>query len=183
MSSRSQSILRKESLGLLLALGNDIMGDDRVGLVTSQILAEEFGADVDFVDTAEAGLALLDILAGYKRVLLLDSIVTGNHRPGEVLEFSRKDFDKVLGPSPHYAGLPEVLELARRLKINFPEQIRVLAMEIETPYIFSERLTAQIQQAVPDYVEKAGQILRQWRDENARTGTNTKSSGRCSRPD
>jgi hydrogenase maturation protease len=81
MSSRSQSILRKESLGLLLALGNDIMGDDRVGLVTSQILAEEFGADVDFVDTAEAGLALLDILAGYKRVLLLDSIVTGNPRP------------------------------------------------------------------------------------------------------
>ena len=176
MSSRSQSIL-------LLALGNDIMGDDGVGLVAAQILRKEFEGYVDFVDTTEGGLALLETLSGYDRVLLLDSVVTGEHRPGTVLEFLREQFDKVVGPSPHYAGLPEVLELARRLDIDFPEQIRVLAMEIETSFDFRETLTPVIKQAVPGYVEKASRILRQWKEENARNLTHSKPSGKCSQRD
>lgn len=161
---------------LVLALGNDIMGDDKVGLTVAQILRKEFAKEVDFRDSAEAGLALLDIMSGYKRVLLLDSVVTGCHSPGTVLEFSRQDFDKVTGPSPHYAGLPEVLALAERLEVAFPEEIRVLAMEIESPYDFKETLSAVIEQAVPAYVEKAGRILRQWKDKDARNLAHTKSA-------
>ena len=165
---------------LVLALGNDIIGDDKVGLTVGQILRKQFAKEADIIESAEAGLAMLDIMSGYKRVLLLDSIVTGRHPPGTILEFSRKDFDKVTGPSPHYAGLPEVLALAERLGVAFPEEIRVLAMEIETPYDFKETLSAVIEQAVPAYVEKAGSILRQWRNKDARNLTDTKSAGKHS---
>ena len=176
MSSRSKSVL-------LLALGNDIMGDDAVALVAARILEKQFASDVDFVVSSEGGLSLLEILSGYDQVLLLDSIVTGKHRPGTVLEFSRGDFDKALGSSPHYAGLPEVLGIARQLNIDFPEQIRVLAIEIETPYDFRETLTEVIEQAIPDYVEKAGQILHQWKEESARNITNSKPVGKYSQRD
>jgi hydrogenase maturation protease len=148
---------------LLLALGNDIMGDDAAALVAAQCLKAKDLEDVDVSDTLEAGLALLEILSGYSRVLLLDTIVTGNHPPGTVLELSQQDFTKVLGSSPHYAGLPEVIELARQLAIAFPLDIRVLALEIETPTDFSDTLSPMIQAAIPGYVQKAADILQEWR--------------------
>jgi hydrogenase maturation protease len=148
---------------LLLALGNDIMGDDAAALVAAQRLKAKGLEDVDVSETLEAGLALLEILSGYTRVLLLDTIVTGNHPPGTVLTLSQRDFTKVLGSSPHYAGLPEVIELARQLAIAFPLDIRVLALEIETPTDFSDTLSPMIQAAIPGYVEKAVAILKGWR--------------------
>ena len=147
---------------LLLALGNDILGDDGAGLAAARALREEFADEVDVVESGEAGLALLDLMAGYRRVLLLDSMATGRHPPGTVLAFSDKDFDKVVGPSPHYAGLPEVLELARRMDIDFPEEISILAVEIEQPLDFRETLTPPIEKALPAYVERAAGTLRRW---------------------
>ena len=173
MSSPLQSIL-------LLALGNDIIGDDGIGLAAARILREQFQGDVDIEDAAEAGLNLLDIMSGYDRVLILDSIVTGRHPHGTVLEFSRADFDKVVAPSPHYAGLPEVLELAKRLKIEFPREILVLALEIEECYDFRETLSPVIERSLPAFVEKARLILHKWKEENARNISNTKSPGEYS---
>jgi len=152
---------------LLIAMGNDIMGDDGVALVAAQGLKKKFAATVDFIDPADGGLSLLETLSGYHQVLLLDSIVTGRHKPGTILEFSRKDFDKAVGPSPHYAGLPEVLKLADQMKIDFPKQIRVLAVEIESPEEFRETLTEPIEQAIPGYIEQASRILCEWTKQNA----------------
>ncbi len=149
---------------LLLALGNDIMSDDAVGLRAGRLLENEFADEVDFCETTEAGLSLLDIMSGYDRVLLLDSIVTGKHSAGTVLEFKRADFDKVTGPSPHYAGLPEVLGLAERLDIAFPRKIRVLALEIESPNDFGQTLSPAIDRALPNFVERSSRILRQWKE-------------------
>jgi hydrogenase maturation protease len=159
----------KPNSALLLGLGNDIMGDDGVALAAVQMLNKnkDIARDVDISDTTEAGLALLDTMSPYDRVLILDSIVTGKHPPGTIREFSRGDFDKVLGPSPHYAGLPEVLELAKRMKIAFPKDIRVLAIEIEPSYDFRETLSPVIEQAVPAFVEQAVQILQQWTQKSA----------------
>lgn len=149
---------------LLLGLGNDIMGDDGVALAAVQILNKnkDIRRDVDFSDTTEAGLALLDTMSPYDRVLILDSIVTGKHPPGTIMELSREDFGNALGPSPHYAGLPEVLELAKGLEIAFPHDIRILAIEIEQCFDFRETLSPVIEQALPAFVEKAASILRQW---------------------
>ena len=147
---------------LLLALGNDIMGDDAAALVAAKCVKDQGVKDVDVSDTIEAGLALLEILSPYKQVLLLDTIVTGNHPPGTVLELFKKDFTKVLGSSPHYAGLPEVIELSQQLAIPFPGDIRVLALEIEMPTDFSETLSPLIQAAIPGYVKKAIAILEGW---------------------
>lgn len=147
---------------LVLALGNDIMGDDAAALIAAQRLKSQGRQGVEVSETLEAGLALLEILSGYDRVLLLDTIVTGHHAPGTVLELSPRDFTQVLGSSPHYAGLPEVIELSRQLAIPFPQDIRVLALEIETPTDFSDTLSPVIQDAMPAYIQKARRILDEW---------------------
>ncbi|HET9494341.1 MAG TPA: hydrogenase maturation protease [Chloroflexia bacterium] len=155
---------------LVLALGNDIMGDDGIGLAAARALAEVLptdGGGVDFAVCAESGLGLLDYLHGYRRALLLDAICTGRHALGMVLEFSHADFPRVttLPPSsliPHYSGLPEVFVLAERLGIPFPEEIRVLAVEIEPPEELAEGLSRTAQAALPLLVKRARQVLAEW---------------------
>ena len=77
---------------LLLGLGNDILRDDAVGLVAARLLRGEFQDEVEIVESAGAGLELLDLLEGHKRALLLDAVLTGEHPPGTELEFSREHF-------------------------------------------------------------------------------------------
>ena len=143
MSRRDESIL-------LLALGNDIMGDDGVAFAAAGALRRTFGAEVDVVETSEAGIGLIDRLSPYDRVLLLDSIETGDQPAGTVLELSTEDFDKVLGPSPHYAGLPEVIELARALGMDFPSELLVLAIKIDPQDEFRQNLSPEIRRALPN---------------------------------
>ncbi len=148
---------------LVLGLGNDILGDDAVGLLAARRLRASPVQGVDVVETGEAGLALLDLLEGYDRALLLDSIVAGDHPPGAILEFTSADFAKIVGPSPHYAGLPEVIRLAHALGIAFPGEIRVLACAVADPYQLRDGLSGPVQAAVAGMVERASRIVEGWR--------------------
>ncbi len=144
---------------LVLALGNDLLGDDGVGLEAARRIAGQVEGSVDVVESGEAGLALLELLEGYERALLIDSIVTGRYPPGTVLEFCPEHFRQVIAPSPHYAGLPEVLEMARRLNLVFPQDIRILAMEVQNPYEFRIGFSEPVQEALTQLVQRALQIL------------------------
>ena len=152
----------REGKTLLLALGNDILGDDGAGLAAARRLEGACAPSVDVVLSSEAGLALIDLMEGYERALLLDSVVTGAP-PGTVHDFSPSDFRRVMAPSPHYAGLPEVLQLAERLEIPFPREIRVLALEVEDPYRITECLSPAVERSIPAFVEAARRILENWR--------------------
>lgn len=151
---------------LVLAMGNDILGDDAVAFETARELRKQH-PHADFVETGEAGLALLEQMSGYKRVLLLDSMFTGRHEPGTVVEFSADDFSKVVAPSPHYAGLPEVFQLAQRLGVDFPEVVSVLAMEVSDPYTVGAPLTMEVALAIPEFVDRAKEILQRWAAERS----------------
>jgi hydrogenase maturation protease len=154
---------------LVLGLGNDILGDDGVGLVAARRLKEEVQEDVEVVESSEAGLALMELLEGYERALLLDAVLTGAHPPGTVLEFSATDFQTVIGPSPHYAGLPEVLAMAKQLDIPFPQELCILAMEVENPYQVREGLSPSVEKSLAHFVERAREVLQCWRaNANAR---------------
>jgi len=178
-SSLSSLSPSRQGKTLVLALGNDLLGDDGVGLLAARRVrgaleeaaaggSENGGSEcVDIVESGEAGLALLEMMEGYRNAILLDAIVTGAHPPGTIIEFGVEDFARVLAPSPHYAGLPEVLALARRLDVDFPEDIRVLAMEVENPYEFQETLTEAVGRALPGYVEAILGNLQEWKAESA----------------
>jgi hydrogenase maturation protease len=147
---------------LVLALGNDILGDDGVAFAAARSLAAEFGDAVEVVMTGEAGLALVEFLAERDHALLLDAMVTGRHPPGTVVAMTAGDFRRVLAPSPHYAGLPEVFDLGARLGLPMPTEFVVLAMEVEDPFTIREGLTESVARALPDYVARAGEVLRSW---------------------
>jgi hydrogenase maturation protease len=156
---------------LLLALGNDLLGDDGVALAAARVLRERYLGRVDVVESGESGLGLLEILEGFDRVLLLDAIATGTRPFGEVLEFSAADFRRVVAPSPHYAGLPEVLDLGERLGLALPEELRVLAIEVENPFEIRAGFTEATERGLANFVDRSCGILDAWtRDGTPRAG-------------
>ncbi len=148
---------------LVLALGNDILGDDGVAFAAARLLQKEAEEGVKIIESAETGLALLDVMQGYHCALLLDAILTGGSPPGSILEYTPRHFHKVVASCPHFAGLPEILQAAERLRIPFPRAISILAMEVEDPFTFRTELSPSVAQALPAYVERARQILEAWR--------------------
>ena len=154
--------MRKSKKVLVLALGNDILGDDGVAFHAARILRAEFPESVDVVETGEAGLPLLDHFEPYDRVIILDAAATGECPAGTILRWDREDFRRCVAPSHHAAGLPHILELAERLDMAFPGELQVVCMEVSDPTIFRETLTAEAKQALPAMVDLASEILTAW---------------------
>lgn len=147
---------------LLLGLGNDIMGDDAVGLVAARELRQRVGDEIDVVEAPVAGFTLLDLFRSYDRVLVVDSVCTGESEAGSIREFSPEDFQQQVSYSPHYVGLYDVLELAKKLEIPLPSEVRVIAIEVSDPYILREGLSLEITAQVPRLIDTIVQLLRGW---------------------
>jgi hydrogenase maturation protease len=142
---------------LVLGLGNDLLSDDAAGLLAARALRERLAGrdDVEVAESGLAGLALLDSFVGFERALILDSICTRRVPPGTVTELGPDDLSAVVAPSPHFAGLPELLALARQLELPFPAEFRILAIETEDPYTLGGGLTPAVRAALPGLVERA----------------------------
>lgn len=134
---------------LLLALGNDLLGDDGIGLLVAREVARAPKPNLEVVESGEAGLALLELLIGYERAVIVDSIQTMRHPVGTVLVYGREDFRRVVGPSAHYAGLPEVFDLAERLRLPMPKDLWVVAVEVANPFDFAETPCDAVCAALP----------------------------------
>lgn len=147
---------------LILALGNDLLGDDAVGIHAARELRKEFTDAVDIVEAAVGGYALLDFIEGYERVLLLDAVATGRVKIGTVMELAREDFGPADSTSPHHVGLPEVFAVAERLSISLPRELRIVVMEIVPPEVLSQSLSPEIQKALPRLVDHATVVLSEW---------------------
>jgi hydrogenase maturation protease len=147
---------------LILALGNDIMGDDAAGLIAARELKKIFGRTVDIFEVSSAGFSLVDILEGYRRVLIIDSIPCSSQSDCCIKELKKEDLSKQYSYSPHYVGLPEIIELANRLGIRFPHEIKALVIEIKEKGIIREGLTEQVRNKIPILIERASRIVKNW---------------------
>jgi hydrogenase maturation protease len=135
---------------LVLGLGNDLLGDDAVGLhVARAVRARLAGLPGCAVrETMEMGLALLDEIVGSEHLLLVDSIETGKAPPGHVHEF---DADSLAGRrigAPHFVGIVETLALGTALGLAMPRDVRVFAIEVKDAYTLSVTLSPGVQASV-----------------------------------
>ena len=157
---------------LLLGLGNDILGDDAVGLnVVREIRRHLFASDsIEVRETVEMGLPLLDYFVRFENVVLVDAIQTGEAPPGFVHEFSGSDLKLLRRGSPHSLGVGEVLALAEQLGLPTPSEVRIFAIEVEGPFAVKEGTSLSIQRKSPKIVARILWAVHRLREnfENAR---------------
>lgn len=58
---------------VILGLGNPILTDDAIGIRIAQKLKEK-KPKLEVIETSEAGMALLDLITGYDKFIIIDSM-------------------------------------------------------------------------------------------------------------
>jgi hydrogenase maturation protease len=136
---------------LLLGLGNDLLSDDAVGLRVAAALREPLAGqpEITISQSAEMGLALLDLVSGFERLVLVDAIQTGRAPPGYVHDLNGDELPGFSAISPHFVGIAEMLALGRELGMPMPTQIRIFAIEVQDPFTMATHLTPVLERALP----------------------------------
>lgn len=153
---------------LVLGLGNPILSDDSVGFRIAAELENRYDEqEVTVMATDLAGLSLLDLILGYDKVIIIDSIQTREGKVGQVHRLDAEDFTTTRhAASPHDVNLATALELGKRLGLAMPQEVTIFAIEVQDVTTFSESCTPRVERAIPKVVhrvakELAGQGVRE----------------------
>jgi len=130
---------------LVLGMGNTILTDDGVGIKIAHQLKER-KPELEVVETSEAGIALLDFIVGYDRLIIVDSIRTEEGEPGELYKLELG----ALKPTAHLTSLHGVdvataFELGQRLGYKMPQRVSIYAVEIKDNTTFGEECTEEVE--------------------------------------
>jgi hydrogenase maturation protease len=137
---------------LILGMGNPILSDDGVGLYVARALGGRF-TGVDVRTCALIGLGLLDIVAGYYRVFVIDAILDVSRLPGTVVKLAAGEGARHLFSS-HGMHFFEILQLGKNAGISVPEVAGIYGVVIGPECPFGEELS-------PLLARRQAEIVRQ----------------------
>jgi hydrogenase maturation protease len=139
---------------LILGVGNSILTDDGVGIKIAQRLKER-KPELEVIETSEAGLALLDLMVGYDKLIIIDSIIAGRGEPGELYKLGIEALKPAAElSSSHGIDIATAYEIGQRLGYKMPEHISLYAVEIEDNTTFGEECTGEVERGIPFITEQ-----------------------------
>lgn len=161
---------RLQAETLVIGLGNPILGDDGVGWhivrqAESQWREGGFKAPVDFECISVGGLALMEHLEGYHHAVIADAIITERQQAGSARLFPLEQLPNITGghsSSVHDTSLRTALTIGLRMGFTLPEDIWIVAIEIEAELEFKEDLSARVATVVPEATKLVLDQLRKW---------------------
>lgn len=150
---------------LILGIGNILWADEGFGVrcVEAMNARFDFGDDVRLMDGGTQGLFLLPWVCSVSRLLIFDAIDFGL-APGELRVIQDDDVPQYMGAkkiSMHQTGFQEVL-MSARLLCDGPKQLALIGVQPEQLDDYGGSLRAGIRQRIPEAVELACAVLRQW---------------------
>ena len=137
----------------VLCLGNDLLGDDSLGSLVAAHVRQFAPVNVEVLSTPETGFHLLDYTLNVRRLIVVDTVVTGSAPPGTIYEFRDTDLKSPPGGSPHYVGLYEALAVARHLCLPAAEEVVILAVEAMNCSTVGEDMHPAVVAAIPGLIK------------------------------
>ena len=143
-------------------MGNPILSDDAVGIRLAPRPAARASASSPGVDVVEeccvGGLNLLDLVAGYDRLIVLDSIKTTAGAPGAWYRFdaivAARDHEPEQRPRRQLRHRPGARPRGWACSVPADAEIHIFAVEIADNVTFSEELSPALQAAYPELAEE-----------------------------
>ena len=151
---------------LVVGLGNPILGDDGVGWKVAEALSAAIDHQYSYIDVdciSVGGLSLMERMLGYQRVILVDSIESGQSGVGSVRVFPLLALpNPIMGhsASAHDTSLMNALQVARSMGADVPERVDVVSIETKNTRDFSEELSPKVAAAIPVAVHKILELLK-----------------------
>jgi hydrogenase maturation protease len=139
---------------LVLGVGNPVLTDDAVGFRVARLI-KEAKPELTEIETAEAGLTLLELITGYERVIIIDSVKTGHGKPGTLHQFTLDQIDPSWNfCSTHGIDIRMAFELGRKLDYKLPAKISIYGIEVEDNKNFGEKCTEKVEHSIPQIARK-----------------------------
>ncbi len=164
MSSELES---RQGKTLVLGIGNEIRGDDGVGIHVARRVAEllpaAWNGRVDVDEACTGGFELVDFLRGYERAVIADAIQTEGGAPGTVYRFDAAALRLTahLGHS-HGVNLGGALAVLEALELGAPEDVAVVAVEAAELNEFTEEMTPAVAAAVEEAAAAVLDEVKSW---------------------
>jgi len=147
-------------------MGNPILSDDAVGVR----LARDIGGRLPdtpglsiMEECSVGGLNIIEVLEGYDRAIILDSIRTIGGNPGDWHRFTSVVLRETMNLSNiHDVNFATAMELGRRIGMKLPaeEDIHIFAVEALDLITFSETMTEPMEKAYPEFLEAIFQEVK-----------------------
>jgi len=136
----------------IIGLGNELRGDDAIGLLAARRLQKVVGDRIEVIEAEMAGVELLELMRGVRVALLIDAVRSGQ-APGTIhrLDASFGPVAPELFPrSTHAVGVAETLELARTLDVLPPKVIvyGIEAADMEMGHPLSSHVSHAVNEVV-----------------------------------
>ena len=134
---------------LVLGIGNSILADDGVGIKVARKL-KKGNPELEVIETSETGIALLDLIVGFDKLIIIDSIKTEKGKPGDLYKLDLEDLRPAKDlSSSHGIGIATAFELGKELGYEMPEHISIYAIGIKDNSTFGEDCTQEVEAKIP----------------------------------
>jgi len=158
--SQSTAAETQKIVARVLCLGNELLADDSLGCIVADQIRDFASPEVDVISTPESGFHLLDYVLNIRRLVVVDTVVTGISPLGAVCVFQEDELKAVPGGSPHYVGLYETLAIARRLGLPVAEEVFFIVVEAADCFTLGGGVHPAVLAAVPALVNLVREMLR-----------------------
>jgi hydrogenase maturation protease len=141
---------------IVLGVGNQILGDDGVGVhVANELKKHIQDPNITIDEAITGGMNLLDLLLGYDKAIIIDAVKSETGENGEVKRIPLNDFSTMHSCNPHDVSLTEAIEMAKKLgETKIPKEIIIIGIMMkQIPCEFGEKLSKNIAKTVPKAVE------------------------------
>jgi hydrogenase maturation protease len=130
---------------IVIGVGNPILSNDGFGLHVAKELQQKIADPDVVVETAfTGGFNLVDMMCGFDRAILIDTVHLKNAKNGEVKRFTIADLPLAHSSNPHEVSFPEALRLAKTLReTRLPSEIIIVGMVSHITPAFGEQMSKE----------------------------------------
>jgi hydrogenase maturation protease len=145
---------------LVLGVGNILLSDEGAGVRAAEVIGRlDLGSDVEVLDGATAGADLAFMIAGRRKVIVIDA-AQYDAAPGTVLRFGLADIEagRAARMSLHELGVVDAVAIAGHLG-EAPGEVVFFGIVPKT-FEWGLELSAEVERAIPKVIDAVLAELR-----------------------
>ena len=141
-----------------MGIGNTIRGDDGIGIYIAEEIKKKLvnrKNNVTVISTETAGLNLLDLIVGYSKLIIVDSIqVSSNNKLGHMFELEVNQLNSSnVHFNSHDIDFSKLFKIGKKLGIKLPKKIKIYGIGIFFVKGFGQKCNLQLGKMIPDIAQ------------------------------
>lgn len=141
---------------LIMGFGSEILTDDGIAIKLVNLLKNDLNhQEVQFLDANLISLETLELLVGFKKIVLIDATQDKNSDIGELRFLKLDQFKNSLHLiNFHDLSIHQLIEMAQVLEIPITDDILIITINVEETEAFEKNISESLQVIYSDIYSK-----------------------------